>query len=111
LANLQAYEKTLMPDGLYRNPDGSRVFPDSLKPVDGVNSYSQAEPPSKALGGDTDTKNQGEAEQEQAEVAQANKDSEQFQADKKAREAREEAERVRQEKFSQRNQFDGLIHK
>lgn len=40
MSKLEAYKKTLMPDGLYRNPDGSKVFPDSLKKVDGVNSYS-----------------------------------------------------------------------
>lgn len=110
VAKMKAYKKSQMADGLYRNADGSKVFADSLAPVDGVNSYNQVEPPAKQLGGDTDTKNQGEAEAEAQEVDQSKKDSEKFQTDKKAREAAEEAEKKRLEKLASRNPYDGLIH-
>lgn len=108
-----------MPDGLYRDPDGSRVFTDNLQKVGGINNYIQkqesnqnlAEPPSSSLGGDTDTKNQAEGEGEQAEIAQAKVESAKFESEKKAKEEKEEAEKRLQERLSKRNQHDGLVHK
>lgn len=67
-----------MPDGLYRDEDGNRVFPDDLSPVEGINNYGQMEPPSKQLGGDTDTKNLGEDEENEKELASAKVESEKF---------------------------------
>lgn len=61
------YEKTKMPDGLYRNPDGSRVFTDDLTPVAGVNAYGQV-----------DRTEQEEQEIDDADIKQAEIDSAKF---------------------------------
>lgn len=94
LARLKVLKKNQMPDGLYRTEDGQKIFHDELTPVGGVNMYSQGEPPSKQLGGDTDTKNMGEDEEEQKELGQAWKDSEEFQKKENARKADEAAQRA-----------------
>jgi len=83
-----------MPDGLYRDEDGNKLFNDNLEKVGGVNQYNQVEPPAKAVVADTDTKNMGEEESEAGEINQAKADSEEFQKKENARKAAEAAEKA-----------------